>query len=87
MRWLIIGIRPDLSFEPDKFPPEKTIYLTLLKENGIALYSDEINFVTQVSNKSSFNHLWNFSLEFLNDSKKGKRAISDFIEPLTQTTI
>ena len=46
--------KPDLGFEPNKFPPEKTIYLTLLKENGIALYSDEINFVTQISEKSSF---------------------------------
>jgi hypothetical protein len=75
--------KPDLGFETNKFPPEKTIYLTLLKENGIALYSDEINFVTQVSKKSSFSHLWNYSLEFLNSTKKGKRTIADFIEPLT----
>lgn len=76
--------KPDLGFEKEKFPPEKTIYLTLLKQNGIELYSDVINFTTQISKKSSFNHLWNYSNEFLNSAKKGRRKISEFIEPLTR---
>jgi hypothetical protein len=76
--------KPDLGFTNDKFPPEKTIYLTLLKEQGISLYADEINFTTLVSNKSSFNHLWNYSNEFLNNAKKTKRKISEFSEPLTR---
>ena len=75
--------QPDLGFEKEKFPPEKTIYLTLLKENGIALYSDEINFTTQISRKSSFLHLWKSSIAFLNSAKKSRRKISDFVEPLT----
>lgn len=76
--------KPDLGFAIDKFPPEKTIYLTLLKEQGITLYADEINFTTQVSNKSSFKHLWKFSNDFLNSAKKAKRKISEFSEPLTK---
>ncbi len=76
--------KPDLGFEEHKFPPEKTIYLTLLKENGIALYSDEINFSTQISADSSFNYLWSYSVDFLNGTKKGRRSIADFIEPLTR---
>lgn len=76
--------KPDLGFEKEKFPPEKTIYLTLLKENGIELYSDEINFSPTISKKSSFNHLWNASNNFLNSAKKSRRKISDFIEPLTK---
>jgi hypothetical protein len=76
--------RPDLGFEKDKFPPEKTIYLTLLKENGILLYSNEINFSTQVFENSSFRSLWNYSSEFLNSTKKSKRKISEFIDPLTR---
>ena len=46
--------KPDLGFDNSKFPPEKTIYLTLLKENGIELYSDKINFDSQVAKNSSF---------------------------------
>ncbi len=76
--------KPDLGFESNKFPPEKTIYLTLLKENGIELYSDKINFTTQVSDNSSFKHLWKYSMEFLNDSKQNRRTILEFIEPLTK---
>ena len=76
--------KPDLGFSSDKFPPEKTIYLTLLKEQGISLYADEINFTTQVSNKSSFHHLWEYSNNFLNSAKKTKRKISEFSEPLTR---
>ena len=73
-----------MGFPGDKFPPEKTIYLTLLKEQGISLYADEINFTTQVSNKSSFKHLWKYSNDFLNSAKKSKRKISEFSEPLTR---
>jgi hypothetical protein len=74
--------KPDLGFEKEKFPPEKTIYLSLLKENGIELYSDEINFSPTISKKSSFTHLWNTSNNFLNSAKKSRRKISEFIEPL-----
>jgi hypothetical protein len=73
---------PDLGFPADKFPPEKTIFLTLLKENGISLYSEKINFVTQISKKSTFYPLWNASIEFLNSSKKSRRKLSDFVEVL-----
>jgi len=68
---------PDLGFEKDKFPPEKTIYLTLLKENGIELHSNEPGFETKVAKKSSFNHLWNKSLEFLKSAKESRRKISE----------
>lgn len=76
--------KPDLGFNKDKFPPEKTIYLTLLKENGISLYSDEINFITEIANRSSFRPLWDYSINFLNSAKKSKRKISEFTEPLTK---
>ncbi|HEY5368358.1 MAG TPA: hypothetical protein VIJ75_05135 [Hanamia sp.] len=76
--------KPDLGFERSKFPPEKTIYLTLLKENGIELYSDKINFATKVGKNSSFIPLWNYSIEFLNSAKLHKRTIADFIEPLSR---
>jgi hypothetical protein len=74
----------DLGFENNKFPPEKTIYLILLKENGISLYSDDINFTTEVSKESSFIHLWRYSNDFLISAKQNKKLVSEFIEPLTR---
>ena len=76
--------KPDLGFEKDKFPPEKTIFITLLRENGISLYSDEINFVTQVADESSFKNLWDYSVDFINSTKKTRKSLAEFIEPLTK---
>jgi hypothetical protein len=76
--------KPDLGFDTNKFPPEKTIYLTLLKENGIELYSDNINFTTQVSKSSSFVQLWKQSEAFLDSAKSHRRTVSEFMEPLTK---
>ena len=75
---------PDLGFDSEKFPPEKTIYLTLLKGNGITLYSEEVNKTVQVSKNSSFKHLWKYSVDFLNSAKESRRKISEFSEPLTK---
>jgi hypothetical protein len=76
--------KPDLGFDANKFPPEKTIYLTLLKDNGIELYSDKINFTTQVSRNSSFQPLWKYSEEFLASTKQHRKTVAEFIEPLTK---
>jgi hypothetical protein len=76
--------KPDLGFEKDKFPPEKTIFITLLRENGISLYSDEINFVTKVSDDSTFKNLWDYSVDFIDSTKKSRRSLSEYIEPLTK---
>ena len=76
--------KPDLGFDENRFPPEKTIYITLLKENGIELYSDKINFTTRIARGSSFNHLWNYSEEFLDNAKQHRRSVADFIAPLTK---
>jgi hypothetical protein len=73
--------KPDLGFDPNKFPPEKTIYLTLLKDNGIELYSDRINFTTQIPKNSSFIHLWKQSEAYLEGAKQRRRTVSELIEP------
>ena len=75
--------KPDLGFEPNRFPPEKTIYLTLLKENGIELYSESLNAEIEVDENSSFKHLWQHSNELLNSTKSGRKTVADFIEYLS----
>ncbi len=74
----------DLGFDSSKFPPEKTIYLTLLKENGIELYSNDINYFPQVKKNSSFMPLWKYSIDFLNSAKYSRKKVSEFIAPLTK---
>lgn len=76
--------KPGLGFPEDKFPPEKTIFLTLLEEQGISLCSEDPTFAPEVSESSSFIHLWNYSIDFLNSTKTGRRRVSELSEPLTK---
>ncbi len=74
---------PDLGFDPDKFPPEKTVYRSLLKETGIHV---EGNFITDPAKFSakSFSVLWKDSLIFINSSKSGRVRLDQFIEKLSE---
>ncbi len=72
--------KEDLGFELTKFPPERTIYISLLKQNG--LEPSGINF--EKLNDSSFIHLWSASKEFLDSTKKNKKAISELSTLLSQ---
>lgn len=66
----------DLGFTKDLFPPEKTIYLTLLKNNGIDLSLNKSSEI-QVNSNNNFEHLWQASIDFLEDSKTAKRRVSE----------
>ncbi|KAB1065611.1 hypothetical protein [Salibacter halophilus] len=73
----------DLGFEEDKFPPEKTIYFTLLKENGMH-FKAKSGFELQAPNdKNGFNHLWNASDEFLKSTVDQKMSITKLAELLS----
>lgn len=74
---------PQLGFPVDKFPPEKTIYLSLLENNGIKLCSDELSSAIEPHNENGFGNLWDASVEFLNSAKVSKRNISEFVEILS----
>lgn len=76
--------KPDLDFPKDKFPPEKTIYLSLLKSNGIELYSDDVTKGITVNSDNNFHHLWNASVEFLESAKVSRRKISELNKILSQ---
>lgn len=74
---------PLLGFPEDKFPPEKTIYLSLLENNGIRLYDDNPSNIIEPHNENGFYNLWEASIEFLQSAKHSKRVVSDFVELLS----
>lgn len=74
----------NLGFEDSKFPPEKTIYLSLLKENGILTTQQSSKNILPVSKNSTFTELWIASEEFLNSAKSEQLKISDFTELLSK---
>ena len=64
--------KPNLGFEDNKFPPEKTIYLSLLVNTGILIDSKY-----QEPNDVSFAPLWNACNDFLKSTIGKPRKISE----------
>ena len=72
--------KENLGFEDSKFPPEKTIYLSLLKENGISPIRENSMDVISIDKSSSFNRLWRASEDFLESAKSEQLKISELSE-------
>lgn len=76
--------KDNLGFEDSKFPPEKTIYLSLLKENNISPVRENSIEVIAVEKNSSFYNLWKASESFLESGKNEQVKISEISELLSQ---
>ncbi len=76
--------KENLGFENDKFPPEKTIFLSLMKENGISPIRDGSTDVPSVENSSSFLDLWNTSEKFIASTKIEPRSIDELVDILSK---
>ena len=76
--------KENLGFDEAKFPPEKTIYLSLLKENGISPIRENTFADIDINKNSSFYRLWKTSEKFLESAKSEQRSISDFVETLSK---
>jgi ribosomal protein S15P/S13E len=74
----------NLGFDETKFPPEKTIYLSLLKENNITPIRENAFDIATIDKHSSFNRLWKASEKFLESAKSEQRKIADFVEVLSK---
>lgn len=77
--------KPDLGFDDNKMPPEKTIFYTLLRNTGI--HKDINSVVAEFSHPnedSTFTKLWEASEAFLDGTRSGKRPLSEFINILSR---
>lgn len=74
----------DLGFEKEKFPPEKTIYLTLLRENGLVSSAATTLLPIKVSETSSFTELWKAGEVFLEQAQKHRLPLTEFIDVLSK---
>lgn len=71
----------DIAFEKDKFPPQKTIYLTLLKNTGLHHKIDALYGFKKPN--ADFKDLWNISEEFIKSASIQPRRITEFIDLLS----
>lgn len=73
---------PNLGFDNTKFPPEKTVYLSLLRSTGIhQQLKDEVSLVAPTDR--SFQHLWEVGMAFLESTRTGKRSLREFVDILS----
>lgn len=75
--------KENLGFEESKFPAEKTIYLSLLKENGISPSGENTLNDFVINKGSSFKRLWSASQDFLDSGRAQKIKVSEFVEVLS----
>ncbi|WP_044110555.1 hypothetical protein [Xylanibacter brevis] len=71
--------KTDLGFEQDKFPPEKTIYYSLLRNTGLHINGEFNDAPTNDDIKS----LWDACEEFLNSTREKARKLSELVKKLT----
>lgn len=75
--------KADLNFEQDKYPPEKTIYLTLLKATCIHRIVDR-EWSLDEPLDPSFVRLWNHCEGFLERTRIAPKSVDDLIVELCQ---
>ncbi len=73
--------REDIGLDKDKFPPEKTIYYTLVKKTGIHRKGD-CGYYLDSPMDPSFKELWQTSTTFLDSTKVSKKGLDEFVERL-----
>jgi len=73
--------KEDLGFDVERFPPEKTIYLSLLKATGIHRLKNNEYILTEPS-EESFKPLWKSCEKFFNSCKASKKSILELREIL-----
>ena len=71
----------NLGFEDSMFKPEKTIYLTLLKNTGIHRQFLGV-YELDAPQEESFNDLWSISEAFMESSKEKPRKLAELINIL-----
>jgi hypothetical protein len=73
--------KEDLLYPIDKYPPDKTIYLSLLKFTGIHRKMKG-EFVFGSPKEESFIALWDCCEQFINSCKSNKKSLRELIEIL-----
>lgn len=71
----------NLGFPSNKFPPEKSIYLSLLKDKGLHAIVNDV-WSWQQPTDNSFNKLWQAGNQFLESSKGNERNLQEYIDLL-----
>ncbi|RAR73713.1 ATP-binding protein [Flavobacterium aciduliphilum] len=73
--------KPNLGFEDSKFPPEKSIYLSLIKNTGIHNNSNEF-YTYNIPTATSFKYLWDECNKFIIEASNSRRNLGELYDIL-----
>lgn len=75
----------NLGFPNDKYPPEKSIYITLVKETGIHSFNSELRYFTfSPPTDVTFIHLWEECNTFIKSANSSRRNLAELYEILSK---
>jgi len=74
--------KKDLGIAEDKFPPEKMVYHTLLKNTGIHVRSSNGFIFNEPNKQFGFNEIWIASENFIKEAKIRRKSLSELFEIL-----
>lgn len=72
------------GFEPNLFPPAKSIFYSLVKDKGLIHQVEANHFAFQAPTDESFKLLWDKCSNFLETTRSGKRSLRELVEILAQ---
>lgn len=73
------GTKEDLGFDKKTYPPEKTIYYTLLKETRMHRLSEDGTYILGEPQNDNVRAIWEACCEFVANSKEKERKLSELI--------
>lgn len=72
----------NIGFDKDKFPPEKSLYLTLLKQTGMHREDGPLYVLGEPTKEDSFLPIWSESESFLKSSTQKQKKITELYDIL-----
>lgn len=77
--------KPFMGLPVDRFPAEKAIYMSLLKNTGMHVDRSSVTAsFSDASEAPTFRSLWSASIDFLERAKGSRRKLKEFYEVLRQ---
>lgn len=74
----------DFNYAPNLFPPDKTIYNSLIKSNGFYSQNEFGYYELTPPTSGDFRLVWNMYVEFLDEARVSKISIQEFIDRLLE---
>jgi hypothetical protein len=75
--------KKELGFPEHRYPPEKAIYLSLIKKTGIHREFEQAMILAEPT-EPTFQQLWDVCEIFLYSTRKNKKSVTDLIEILSK---